>query len=298
MELFAAQYRTVEPRVKSLEKDPHDPAANLAVGTYRALWKGDWEHGLPMLAKGGENPLAEIARRDLAEPMDAAAQVRLGDSWWDEGTKLTGRPRLFARERAVLWYDRCVDELPGLAKIRTKKRLDEYSAAEDSTKDDRPLKPSGSGAGGRPGLVAKFFRGSDFRQRLTWRIDPNINFNWGDGSPDPEVPRDFFGARWTGYLRPPTAGTYTLKLKSDNGLRWTIGDRVVYDKLSVNGQHEFEATVDLKAKPQLMRVDFLEGVFTSWCHLSWRRPGRSEFEPIPAEYFSHTRDQEPPPARH
>jgi hypothetical protein len=43
----------------------------------------------------------------------------------------------------------------------------------------------------------------------------------------------------------------------------------------------------------LMRVDFQEGVFTSWCHHYWRRPGQSEFKPIPAKCFTHNKYQEP-----
>jgi hypothetical protein len=240
--------------------------------------------------------LSELARRDLADPAEPIDQGRLGDAWWEEAGTLEGRPRSFALARAVLWYGRSVDELPGLAKVRARKRLEEHESTAEPVKADRAPKSAGSGRGSRPGLVAEFFLGSDFQSRLTWRIDPTLDFDWRDGSPDPAVPKDFFGARWTGYLRPPVSGTYTLKIKSDNGTRWSLGGRVLYDQLSVNGQHEHEITLDLTNRPEPMKLDFLEGVFTAWCRLSWRGPGRTDFEPIPADCFSHTRDQEPPPA--
>ena len=42
---------------KFLESRPDDPAANAAVGRYFCLFQGDWEAGLPLLAKGTARPL-------------------------------------------------------------------------------------------------------------------------------------------------------------------------------------------------------------------------------------------------
>ncbi len=142
----------------------------------------------------------------------------------------------------------------------------------------------------RPGLLAEYFRGADFRERVVSRVDPDLNFDWSHGSPDPALLPDTFGARWAGYLLPPVEGTYVLKIRCDNGARWTLGDRTLYDYLTVHRQHEHEITVRLTTDPHRMRVDYLEGVLTAWCQLSWKKPGATTFEPIPAESFFHTNE--------
>ena len=47
---------------------------------------GRWDEGLPKLAKGGTDQLADAARRDLAAPDTAAAMAELADVWWDAAT--------------------------------------------------------------------------------------------------------------------------------------------------------------------------------------------------------------------
>ncbi|MCP3906381.1 MAG: hypothetical protein GY715_22400, partial [Planctomycetes bacterium] len=74
------------------------------------------------------------------------------------------------------------------------------------------------------GLVGQYWSSAggpgNFSQRLLVRVDPNIDFNWGDGSPDPIVPNEDFSVRWTGAITTPTAaGTYTFYTITDDGLR-------------------------------------------------------------------------------
>lgn len=157
----------------------------------------------------------------------------------------------------------------------------------DDAPDERPANRSSRY---KPGLIAEYFADPQFRQRTVSRIDRDINFTWGDGSPDPAVPKDDFSARWTGYLQAPKAGTYVLRLESDNGTRFIMGKRVLYDSLSTNGWHDKQVTVELTDKPTPLRLEFMEGIFTSWCRLSWRRADGAEFEPIPESCFCHTRN--------
>ena len=59
------------------------------------------------------------------------------------------------------------------------------------------------------------------RQPVMQRTDSVINGQWGDGSPGPGVPNDFFLARWTGYLTPPVGvdGTYYFGATRDDGVQ-------------------------------------------------------------------------------
>ena len=85
------------------------------------------------------------------------------------------------------------------------------------------------GADRRSGLAAEYFNTSNFNGRayigkafvsqamrkaatipanpqpLFTRIDPQVNFDWRDGAPRPDMDDDNFGVRWTGYLSAPVS---------------------------------------------------------------------------------------------
>jgi hypothetical protein len=66
---------------------------------------------------------------------------------------------------------------------------------------------------------------SPFQNILLTRIDPVIDFQWGGGSPEPDIINDNdFAVRWTGELEVPLTGKYTFKATTDDGvLLWVNG---------------------------------------------------------------------------
>jgi hypothetical protein len=50
----------------------------------------------------------------------------------------------------------------------------------------------------------------DFSGKSITRVDPQVNFNWGDGSPDAAIARDTFSARWTGEVQAQYSQSYTF----------------------------------------------------------------------------------------
>src|SRR5262249_28833642 len=117
------EFKAAEAARMVLGKEPDDAKANLAVGRYACLVKGDWNAGLPNLAKGEDATLKVLAEKELAVPGDAAAQVALGDAWWDYGSKDSGRNKLLALRRAGHWYREALPQLSGLIKTRVEQRL-------------------------------------------------------------------------------------------------------------------------------------------------------------------------------
>jgi hypothetical protein len=115
---------------ETLAKSPEDPAANHEYGLYLCLAKGQWDLGLPLLAKGPEGPYRSIATRELAAPEGPAEQCSLGDFWWDLVEKETGAAKSAARSRAVYWYGRCLAGLDGLVRVRTEKRMADAEIAQ------------------------------------------------------------------------------------------------------------------------------------------------------------------------
>ncbi len=112
----------------ALDKDPQDPAANLALGKYYCLSKHDWEKGLPLLARGSNRDLKTAAQKDQAgasTPEDLAA---VGDLWWELAESEEGGAQHALRTRALKWYQEAIANLTGLAHVRLEKRLEQYAA--------------------------------------------------------------------------------------------------------------------------------------------------------------------------
>ena len=82
IEHLRTRYSAVTKAMETLKGEPDNAAANLTVGQWRCFVKGDWEKGLPYLAKGSREDLAQLARQELAKPAAAAEQTAVGDGWW------------------------------------------------------------------------------------------------------------------------------------------------------------------------------------------------------------------------
>jgi hypothetical protein len=126
---IAAAYESLSEALATLEGEPTHAEANLQVGRFRCLLKGDWDKGLPMLALGSDQALQELARRELAGPADHLEQARLADSWWELSEKEDGVLKTRMQQRAGFWYAQAVPKLSGLAKVRAIKRMEMITGA-------------------------------------------------------------------------------------------------------------------------------------------------------------------------
>src|SRR5207248_172420 len=86
---------------------------------------GQWDKGLPNLAKGSDAALKTLADKDLAGAADAAGQAEVGDSWYDLSAAQEGLAKLHLQRRAYFWYQQAAPTLTGLNKTRVDKRLAE-----------------------------------------------------------------------------------------------------------------------------------------------------------------------------
>ena len=87
-----------------LKQNPNDPEANAAAGRWLCLVKGDWANGLPLLAKGADKPLKDLAAAELGKPAGAAAVVKLADGWWDAAEGLAESQKANLRGHAASLY--------------------------------------------------------------------------------------------------------------------------------------------------------------------------------------------------
>lgn len=115
-----------------LRKDPKDPSARSAQGSYLALYKDEWDKGLPMMAEAADAPWNAAAKADLANPTDLTQIVDVGDAWFDLGqTRPALRPRLW--RRAEHWYALALSNSDGLMKTKLMSRLEQIAAARPAS---------------------------------------------------------------------------------------------------------------------------------------------------------------------
>ena len=122
-------------------------------------------------------------------------------------------------------------------------RVDEFDAV--NTYKGAVWSFTTAGPGG--GIRGDYYKGMDLRNHALRRIDPQINFNWGNGEPDPSVGADNFSVRWTGEVEAVFTEKYSFYTNTDDGVRlWVDGKQLVNDWTN-HGAEENSGTIDLAA---------------------------------------------------
>ena len=140
--------------------------------------------------------------------------------------------------------------------------------------DEEPCTHLYRDRGGRtPGLKAEYFNNPNLGglPLMSDYVD-GLNFYWGIGTPQPDfLGTDNFSVRYTGYLRVPASGEYTLVLSSDDASRLWIDDAMVLDNW---GDHSFtgnELTINLQAnRDYAVRIDYTESEGEAGIRLGYR----------------------------
>lgn len=115
-----------------LKVNPDNPDASAIVGRYLCFVQGEWGEGLPLLARGSDKALRELAAKDQAGPNDAAAMADLADQWWNLPDTVR-TPQTKSRQRAVHWYERALANLTGDRKLQAEQRIAEIKATTQSS---------------------------------------------------------------------------------------------------------------------------------------------------------------------
>lgn len=117
-----AEYAAVVAAEETLRAHPEDPAANLVVGRYYCLSKGQFERGLPHLARSADPALRGLARQAAGDPTPSE-MLAIADGWWDLAARVEEPARTHASAHARLWYGRAREGLTGLTLKRIDARL-------------------------------------------------------------------------------------------------------------------------------------------------------------------------------
>jgi len=121
-------FSDVQAALTKLTEDPDDREANATVGRWYCLAKGEWEKGLPHLAKSPEQTLADLASQDLEAPVDPPEQRSLAEEWIELAESEDGPGKLQMYLRARHWLEQALPALSGADQVSASDRLGEIAA--------------------------------------------------------------------------------------------------------------------------------------------------------------------------
>lgn len=123
-------------------------------------------------------------------------------------------------------------------------------------------------AGG--GWNAEYFANTDLlAPAVLAREDREIAFDWGAGSPDPQLPPDGFSVRWTRNLAFPGA-THRFLVQADGGVRLFVNDQLLIDQWQDQGlSADASASIDLAPGVHTVRLEYVDQQGNASVALQW-----------------------------
>lgn len=131
---LAATIEAVAKARETLKTTPDDAAANFTVGYYEFCVAGDFEHGLPKLAKAADASWRKPAADDLDASRNEVTpqrQLAVADGWWSRAADESWPDRHYLRLRAAIWFRRALTSLTGGERTRATDRVKEFLADDD-----------------------------------------------------------------------------------------------------------------------------------------------------------------------
>jgi beta-glucosidase len=132
---------------------------------------------------------------------------------------------------------------------------------------------------GKNGLLAEYFDNKDLQGIPFFRrIDDDVDYNWIKNR-IPGLDDEQFSVRWTGKIKPPLTGEYTIGLEADDGFRLFINDREVINNWENRKDREKSAQITLNVGEQYdVRIEYFQSTYLSACKMSWALPGKTSRE--------------------
>jgi hypothetical protein len=160
-------------------------------------------------------------------------------------------------------------------------RVDEFSGAATEKGDVWSFTVTKAGGG----LKAEYFNNTTLSgEPVLTRLDPEINFNWGNAdepgrnSPDASINVDNFSARWSGELEVDLTDTYTFQITANNGFRlWLDGKPIIDFWNNGTTSNRLSEPIELiGGDTHSIRMEYFEGEDTAIAQLFWESSTREQ----------------------
>jgi RHS repeat-associated protein len=137
---------------------------------------------------------------------------------------------------------------------------------------------------GLAGLQASYFNNATLTPPAAFRrLDQQVDFSWGMGSPGTGVGTDNFSVRWRGYLKVTVPGVYTLYTTAHDGSRLYVDGRELIPNWKDPNQLEIHSPpVSLTAGLHPISLEYYETTGQADMSLSWESPPGLPKQVIPA----------------
>jgi hypothetical protein len=131
-------------------------------------------------------------------------------------------------------------------------------------------------------FIGCYFDNVNFTDLVMVRNDgPLLNFNWGQGSPDPSIGVDTFSVKWEGDFNFSTSGTYRFTTRTDDGMRVYVDGAILIDQWFDQPATTYTADKGLAAGPHRVRVEWYENAIDAVAALSWTLVSQPPSPPPP-----------------
>jgi hypothetical protein len=105
------------------------------------------------------------------------------------------------------------------------------------------------------------------------RIDPAVNFNWGNDGPGAPIGTDHFSVRWTGDLEIAVADAYTFITNTDDGARlWLNDQRIINQWVDQGPTDGTSAAIQLEPGVYPLTMEYYEWEGGAVAYLYWQTP--------------------------
>ena len=123
------------------------------------------------------------------------------------------------------------------------------------------------------GLLGIYFGNADFTGRYSTRLDPSINFDWGESRPIQGIGESTFSVRWLGQVQPQFDEHYTFHTETDGRVRLWVDSRLVIDHWKDESATSATVPVQLKAGAKYdVRMEIAKTGGTAKARLFWSSP--------------------------
>lgn len=240
---------------------PSLPAFNPLSACWVKHWNGqgstEWRITNPNPVPLSTNPEVKVRYNwTVYSGPDGTGTVRQSASGWDNGNPNPVNTA-YAQSMRLEWY-LVIDGQPTDILGETVVNADASGQC--------PAPPVGSGTG----LQGEYFNKKDFTRLALTRVDPAVDFDWGKAAPAPEVQKNSFSVRWTGWVEPLYSEPYTFYTVSDDGVRLWVNDQPVIDHWNNHSAHEDSGSIALEAGQRYrIRLEYYENGGDAVAHLLW-----------------------------
>jgi Tc toxin complex TcA C-terminal TcB-binding domain/PA14 domain len=137
------------------------------------------------------------------------------------------------------------------------------------------------------GLKGEYFKDKELKELVFTRLDSQVAFKWGTGTPAPGIPSDDFSVRWTGILKPVNSGKFRFMILSDDGVRLWIDGNLIIDNWTEHPETEDVCDIFMIAgKAYNLRLEYYERGYDSTVKLLWKHEKQAEPELVAASQLS------------